>query len=84
MLSSIGSGLNCKSLNINTGYVAGVLAVSLKVEITIVLTTVNGIYYESKGKLDFISSINCREIRGDDSKKGILSDGIKIFIKVAI
>ncbi len=63
VLSSIGSGLNGESLNINADYVAGELSVSLKAEKLIVLTDVDGIYREDEGLLNFISSINRREIR---------------------
>jgi acetylglutamate kinase len=63
VLSSIGSGLNGESLNINADYVAGELSVSLKAEKLIVLTDVDGIYREDEGQRDFISSINRREIR---------------------
>jgi acetylglutamate kinase len=63
VLSSIGSGLNGESLNINADYVAGELSVSLKAEKLIVLTDVDGIYREDEEQLDFISSINRREIR---------------------
>ena len=63
VLSSIGSGLNGESLNINADFVAGELSVSLKAEKLIVLTDVDGIYREDEGLLNFISSINRREIR---------------------
>ncbi len=63
VLSSIGSGLNGESLNINADFVAGELSVSLKAEKLIVLTDVDGIYREDEGSLNFISSINRREIR---------------------
>jgi len=53
VLSSIGSGLNCKNPNINTGYVAGVLAISLKAEKMIVFTDFDGIYYKPKANLIF-------------------------------
>lgn len=63
VLSSIGSGLNGESLNINADYVACELAVSLKAEKLIVLTDVDGVYRENEGKKEFISSINRREAR---------------------
>ena len=63
VLSSIGSGLNGESLNINADYVAGELAVSLNAEKLIVLTDVDGIYRQDNGEKEFISSINRREIR---------------------
>lgn len=71
MLSSICPGLNCKSLNINTGYVTGVLAISLKAEKMIVFTDIDSIYYESKGKFHFLTSIDCREIG-----RGIFPDAV--------
>ncbi|MDY6826167.1 MAG: acetylglutamate kinase [Bacillota bacterium] len=70
VLSSIGSGLNGESLNINADHVAGELAVSLKAEKLIVLTDVDGVYRENEeGGREFISSITRKEIRN------MISDG---------
>ncbi len=63
VLSSIGSGLNGESLNINADHVAGELAVALKAEKLIVLSDVDGVYKEEEGKQEFISSIAKEEIR---------------------
>ncbi len=63
VISSIGSGLNGESLNINADHVAGELSVALKAEKLIVLTDVDGIYHEQDGKQEFISSITGDEIR---------------------
>ncbi len=63
VISSVGTGLNGESLNINADHVAGELAVSLKAEKLIVLTDVDGIYRVQDDKQDFISSISRREIR---------------------
>jgi acetylglutamate kinase len=64
VVSSVGSGLNGESLNINADHVAGELAVSLKAEKLIVLTDVDGIYRERDGEREFISSITRLEARG--------------------
>ncbi len=63
VISSVGTGLNGESLNINADHVAGELAVSLKAEKLIVLTDVDGIYRMRDEVQDFISSVSCREIR---------------------
>lgn len=63
VVSSVGSGINGESLNINADHVAGELAVSLKAEKLIVLTDVDGIYRVEDSEQQFISSINRREIR---------------------
>ncbi|MGM0689835.1 MAG: acetylglutamate kinase [Bacillota bacterium] len=63
VISSVGTGLNGESLNINADHVAGELAVSLKAEKLIVLTDVEGIYRQQDDKQDFISQVSRREIR---------------------
>ncbi len=63
VLSSIGSGVNGESLNINADHVAGELAVALKAEKLIVLSDVDGIYREEAGKREFISAVTKGEIR---------------------
>ncbi len=63
VISSVGSGLNGESLNINADHAAGEVAVSIKAEKLIVLTDVDGIYRETEGQQQFISSISRREIR---------------------
>lgn len=63
VISSVGSGINGESLNINADHVAGELAVSLKAEKLIVLTDVDGIYHEQDSGREFISAISRREIR---------------------
>jgi acetylglutamate kinase len=63
VVSSIGSGVNGESLNINADHAAGELAVSLKAEKLIVLTDVDGIYREQEDNLEFISSVSCSDAR---------------------
>jgi len=63
VISSVGTGLNGESLNINADHVAGELAVSLKAEKLIVLTDVEGIYRLQDDQQDFISQVSRREIR---------------------
>jgi len=63
VISSVGSGINGESLNINADHVAGELAVSLKAEKLIVLSDVDGIYHEQEGRREFISSVSRRDIR---------------------
>ncbi len=63
VISSVGTGLNGESLNINADHAAGEIAVSLKAEKLIVLSDVDGIYRTGDAGQDFISSINRREIR---------------------
>jgi len=71
VISSIGSGMNGESLNINADHVAGELSVALKAEKLIVLTDVDGIYHEQDGKQEFISSITGDEIRAMIAKNEI-------------
>lgn len=71
VLSSIGSGMDGESLNINADHVAGALAVALKAEKLIVLTDVEGVYHLQDGREHFISSISREEIRNMIGKKAI-------------
>ncbi len=75
VISSVGSGLNGESLNINADHAAGEVAVSLKADKLIVLTDVDGIYRETKSSQEFISSISRREVRGM-IMKGEISGGM--------
>ncbi len=75
VLSSIGSGINGESLNINADHAAGELAVALKAEKMIVLTDVDGIYQVKNDKQEFISSISRRKIRAMINK-GEISGGM--------
>ncbi len=63
VISSIGTGLNGESLNINADHAAGEIAVSLKAEKLIVLSDVDGIYRTVDEEQNFISSISRQEIR---------------------
>ncbi len=63
VVSSIGAGLNGESLNINADHVAGELAVALKAEKLIVLTDVEGIYWNINGKQELISAISQNDIK---------------------
>ncbi len=75
VISSIGTGINGESLNINADHVAGELAVALKAEKLIVLTDVDGIYHVKEGKQEFISSVTQKEIRAM-IKNGEISGGM--------
>ena len=63
VISSIASGINGESLNINADHAAGEVAVALKAEKLIVLTDVDGIYRLTDSEQQFISSISRGEIR---------------------
>ncbi len=63
VISSIASGINGESLNINADHAAGEVAVALKAEKLIVLTDVDGIYRVTESEQQFISSISRGEIR---------------------
>jgi acetylglutamate kinase len=71
VISSIGTGFNGESLNINADHVAGELAVALKAEKLIILTDVEGIYQEKDQTREFISSITRRKIRDLITKRNI-------------
>jgi acetylglutamate kinase len=71
VISSIGTGFNGESLNINADHVAGELAVALKAEKLIILTDVEGIYQEKDQTREFISSITRRKIRDLIAKRNI-------------
>ncbi len=75
VISSVGSGLNGESLNINADHAAGEVAVALKAEKLIVLTDVEGIYREVEQGQEFISRVSRREIRGM-IMKGEISGGM--------
>ncbi len=63
VISSIGTGSNGESLNINADHVAGELAVALQAEKLIVMTDVEGIYEVNGDTREFISSITRHKIR---------------------
>ena len=63
VISSIASGINGESLNINADHAAGEVAVALKAEKLIVLTDVDGIYRLTDSEQQFISSVSRGEIR---------------------
>ncbi len=63
VISSIGTGTDGESLNINADHVAGELAVSLKAEKMILLTDVEGVYRWKDGRQEFVSAVNRRDIR---------------------
>ncbi len=63
VISSVGTGMNGESLNINADHVAGELSVAIKAEKLIVLSDVDGIYRQDGEERKFISEINRREIR---------------------
>lgn len=63
VISSIASGINGESLNINADHAAGEVAVALKAEKLIVLTDVEGIYRVTDNEQQFISSVSRGEIR---------------------
>jgi acetylglutamate kinase len=63
VISSIGSGPDGESLNINADHVAGEIAVALEAEKLIILTDVEGVYRESAGGAEFISSVREHEVR---------------------
>ncbi len=63
VVSSIGTGMDGESLNINADHVAGELAVSLKAEKMILLTDVEGVYRRKDGKQEFVSAVSRRDIR---------------------
>lgn len=75
VISSIGTGLNSESLNINSDFVAGELAVSLEAEKLIMLTGVDGIHRGSAGNGEPISVINRSEVR-QMIENGEISDGM--------
>jgi len=63
VVSSIGTGMDGESLNINADHVAGELAVSLKAEKMILLTDVEGVYRRKDGRQEFVSAVSRRDIR---------------------
>ncbi|HOL17260.1 MAG TPA: acetylglutamate kinase [Bacillota bacterium] len=63
VVSSIGSGPQGESLNINADHVAGELAAALQAEKLIILTDVEGIYRQTGTGIEFISEITGREAR---------------------
>lgn len=75
VISSIGSGREGESLNINADYVAGELAASLEAEKLIILTDVEGVYHKTEQGLEFISSVTEKEAR-KMIKEGQISGGM--------
>ncbi|MGM0651354.1 MAG: acetylglutamate kinase [Bacillota bacterium] len=63
VISSIASGINGESLNINADHAAGEIAVSIRAEKLIVLTDVDGIYRVTDNEQQFISSVSRDQTR---------------------
>ncbi len=71
VVSSIGSGPQGESLNINADHAAGEIAAALQAEKLIVLTDVEGIYRQTDAGIEFIS-----EISGSEARELIRTGGI--------